>query len=44
MNRNRHLLGLLLASSLLLPMAHAEKADRNKPIEITANTGSLDQL
>lgn len=44
MNRNRHLLGLLLAGSLLLPMAHAEKADRNKPIEITANTGSLDQL
>lgn len=40
--KSKHVMGLLLAC--LCSFAHAEKADRDKPINITGNTGSADQL
>jgi lipopolysaccharide export system protein LptA len=43
MSNNRFLL-LALVLGLATPLAHAEKADRDKPIRITANKGYLDQI
>lgn len=42
--RNNRYLALALMLGLAVPVAaHAEKADRDKPIQITADRGSLDQ-
>lgn len=43
MSNNRFLV-LALLLGLAAPLAHAEKADRDKPIQITADRGFLDQL
>jgi lipopolysaccharide export system protein LptA len=41
---NNRFLALALLLGLAAPLAHAEKADRDKPIQITANKGFLDQI
>lgn len=41
---NNRCLTLALLLGLMAPLAHAEKADRDKPIQISADRGSLDQL
>ncbi|WP_028537024.1 lipopolysaccharide transport periplasmic protein LptA [Paludibacterium yongneupense] len=42
--KNERLFCLAIALGLISSLAHADKADREKPIQITANTGSMDQL
>jgi lipopolysaccharide export system protein LptA len=42
--KNNHFLTLALLLGLTTPLAHAEKADREKPIQISADRGSLDQM
>jgi lipopolysaccharide export system protein LptA len=44
MNKPLSSLFLLLACSLLAPIAHAEKADRNKPMNIEADTLRYDDV
>ena len=41
---NKRVLALALWVGLISPLAHAEKADKDKPITITADRGSFDQI
>lgn len=42
--KNNHRFFIVALSMLVFAQAHAEKADSSKPIQITADTGNLDQL
>jgi lipopolysaccharide export system protein LptA len=42
--KNNRFLALALLLGLMTPLAHAEKSDREKPIQISADRGSLDQM
>jgi lipopolysaccharide export system protein LptA len=44
MSNRKRLLTLGLTLAFAASFAHAEKADRDKPIQITADNGTLDQL